>query len=96
MADLVKIATRDAYGKALAELGREKADLIVFDLRDRAYLRPCHSMINNIVFSAMGTDVCLTMVDGKVLYRDGLYTTIDLERVVRNADASIQKILSQL
>ena len=53
-------------------------------------------MVNNVVFSAMGTDVCLTMVDGKVLYRDGLYTTIDLERVVRNADASIQKILSQL
>ena len=73
-----------------------KADLIVLDLRDRAYLRPCHNMVNNVVFSAIGTDVCLTMVDGKVLYRDGLYTTIDLERVVRNADASIQKILSQL
>ena len=31
MADVVKIATRDAYGKALAELGQEKSDLIVFD-----------------------------------------------------------------
>ena len=73
-----------------------KADLIVLDLRDRAYLRPCHSMVNNVVFSAMGTDVCLTMVDGKVLYKDGLYTTIDLERVVRNAEASIERILRQL
>ena len=34
--------------------------------------------------------------DGKVLYRDGIYTTIDLERVVQNAEASVQKILSQL
>ncbi len=31
MADLIKTATRDAYGKALAELGAEKENLIVFD-----------------------------------------------------------------
>ena len=73
-----------------------RADLIVLDLRDRAYLSPCHSMVNNVVFSAMGTDVCLTMVDGKILYKDGIYTTIDLEKVVYNAQASIKKILSQL
>ena len=31
MADIIKTATRDAYGKALAELGKEKDNLIVFD-----------------------------------------------------------------
>ena len=31
MADIIKTATRDAYGKALAELGQEKENLIVFD-----------------------------------------------------------------
>ena len=31
MADMIKTATRDAYGKALAELGQEKSNLIVFD-----------------------------------------------------------------
>ena len=31
MADMKKTATRDAYGKALAELGREHPDVIVFD-----------------------------------------------------------------
>lgn len=73
-----------------------RADLIVLDLRERPYLQPCHDPVNNVVFSAIGTDVCLTMVDGKVLYRDGVYTTIDLERVVKNADASTQKILHRL
>lgn len=73
-----------------------RADLIVMDQRDRAYLRPCYDMVNNLVFSGMGTDVCLTMVDGKVLYRDGVYTTIDLERTVRNAEQSVEKILRQL
>lgn len=73
-----------------------RADVIVLDLRARPYLYPCHDMLNNIVFSAMGTDVCLTMADGKVLYRDGLYTTIDLESVIRNAENSVEKILRQL
>ena len=31
MADMVKIATRDSYGNALAELGKEFKDLVVFD-----------------------------------------------------------------
>ena len=73
-----------------------RADLIVLDLRGRPYLRPCHDMVNNVVFSAQGTDVCLTMVDGRVLYRDGLYTTMDVERVACLAEASVKKILKQL
>ena len=73
-----------------------KADLIVLDQRQRPYLRPCHDMVGNVAFAAQGTDVCLTMVDGRVLYRDGAYTTIDLERVVRNAEASAKRILSEL
>jgi len=32
----------------------------------------------------------------KVAYKDGIYTTIDLEKAVYNAEASIKKILSQL
>lgn len=31
MADMIKIATRDSYGKALAELGKEHPDLVVLD-----------------------------------------------------------------
>ena len=73
-----------------------RADLIVLDLRERPYLRPCQDMVNNVVFSAVGTDVCMTMVDGKVLYRDGLYTTMDLERVAYQAEQSVRKILSRL
>ena len=31
MGDIVKIATRDSYGNALAELGKEKENLVVLD-----------------------------------------------------------------
>ncbi len=73
-----------------------RADLVVLDLNNRPYMTPCHSMVNNVVFSAMGTDVCLTMADGKVLYRDGVCTTMDLERILYNANQSTRKILAQL
>ena len=85
---------RDEHGGQLA-VGNW-ADLIVFDLRNKPWLQPCHDMVNNIVFSAVGSDVCLTMVNGKVLYRDGIYTTIDIEKVIYNANMSTAKILNQL
>jgi len=72
-----------------------KADLVVLDV-DRPWMRPCHDMVNNLVFSAQGSDVCLTMADGRVLYRDGLWTTIDVERTAALAEESVKKILAQL
>ncbi len=57
-----------------------RADLIVLDM-EAPYWKPVHNLLNNLVYSASGTDVCLTMVDGKVLYRDGEYLTIDIEKL---------------
>jgi len=72
-----------------------KADLIVLDI-DQPYMKPIHSLLNNVVYSACGTDVCLTMIDGKVLYKDGVYTTLDLERITYEVEKSRNRILSQL
>jgi len=72
-----------------------KADIAVLDV-DHPWMRPCHDMVNNLVFSAQGSDVCLTMADGRVLYRDGLWLTMDVERVAALAEESVQKILAQL
>jgi len=73
-----------------------KADLMVLDLRNKPHMYPCHNMLHNVVFSAQGSDVCLTMVDGEVLYRDGVYLTLDIERVIAEAEGSVNKILKQL
>ncbi len=73
-----------------------RADLIVLDMQNRPYMTPCHDMINNVVFSALGSDVCLSMVDGKVLYKNGEYTTLDLERIAFDANKSIERILKKL
>jgi len=73
-----------------------RADLAVLEVQGRPYMHPCHDMLHNLVYSAQGSDVCLTMADGRVLYRDGVYTTIDIERVIANAEISVNRILKEL
>lgn len=72
-----------------------KADLIVLDIMRPNYI-PVHNMANNIVYSACGGDIVMTMVDGKILYKNGEYTTIDIEKTIFEVEKATKKILSQL
>ena len=84
--DALKMATRDggvALGRktGVIEAGYE-ADLILVDF-SHLNLTPCHSVISNLAYAAHGSDVCMNMARGKVIYKDGDFLTIDLERVKR-------------
>ncbi len=87
-----------AQGRADCGLIKEgfRADITVLDLKNRPYMFPCHDMLHNVVFSAQGGDVCLTMVDGEVLYKDGVYLSLDIEEVISRAEESVKKILREL
>jgi 5-methylthioadenosine/S-adenosylhomocysteine deaminase len=56
-----------------------KADLVMIDI-DTPWMYPVHNLVTNLVYSASGSDVVMTMVDGRVLYENGEYTTIDIEK----------------
>jgi 5-methylthioadenosine/S-adenosylhomocysteine deaminase len=71
------------------------ADLIVLDI-DVPWMWPVTDMVRNLVYSAQGADVVLTMVDGRVLYRDGEYTTIDVERARFETQKARDIIVAQL
>ena len=53
-------------------------------------------MANNLVYAAAGSDVVMTMVDGKVVYKDGDFLTLDMERTIFEAEAATAKILKML
>ncbi len=53
------------------------ADLILLDFT-KPHLTPCHNVLTALVFSAKGSDVALTMVNGKILYKNGEFPTLDL------------------
>ena len=61
------------------------ADLILLDF-DHPNLVPCHDVAANLVYAANKSDVVLTMARGEILYRDGEYFTIDLEKVRHEVD----------
>jgi 5-methylthioadenosine/S-adenosylhomocysteine deaminase len=72
-----------------------RADLIVMDLSG-SHLHPVHDLYNNLVYAASGSDVTLTMIDGKVVYDDGTWPTIDIERVKAEAGRATRRILGAL
>ena len=57
------------------------ADIALVDF-SAPHLMPCHNVLNGLVWSAKGGDVAMTMVRGKILYRNGSFPTIDLQQVV--------------
>lgn len=73
----------------------QKADIIVINT-DTPYMYPQTDILCNIVYCAQGNDVKLTMVDGKVLYKDGEYLTIDIEKVKSQTQMHTDNILKQI
>lgn len=72
-----------------------KADLIALRT-DVPNMHPIHNLANNVVYAAAGSDIALTMVDGKILYKDGEYTTIDIEKTIFETEKATAEILKQL
>lgn len=58
------------------------ADLIMINT-EQPHLWPCYDPISTVVYSAKGSDVELTMVRGRVLYRNGKWLTMDVEAAMR-------------
>ncbi|MBR0414513.1 MAG: amidohydrolase [Clostridia bacterium] len=59
-----------------------KADIAALDL-NKPHLLSGYDDRSLLTYSAQSSDVCMTMVDGKILYENGAYLTIDQERVYR-------------
>lgn len=68
-----------------------KADLILIDM-DKPHILPVHNVLSAVAYSVQGSDVYMTMVDGRILYENGEFKTIDKEKVKYN----IQKCYDRL
>jgi 5-methylthioadenosine/S-adenosylhomocysteine deaminase len=69
-----------------------KADVIAVDM-DRPHLVPNTDPLSNLLYSAQGGDVCLTMVDGRILYENGEFTTLDRDRILFEARKAAKRLL---
>ena len=69
-----------------------KADVVAIDM-DRPHLTPNTDPLSNLLYSAQGGDVCLTMADGRVLYENGEFTTLDKDRILFEARKAAKRLL---
>lgn len=72
----------------------KKADIIAVDTK-APHLVPSFEPLSTLIYSAQGSDVKMTMVDGKILYENGEYKTIDAERVYHDVAAAVKRLYNQ-
>ncbi len=72
------------------EVGK-KADIIAFDL-DRPHLYPNLDPVALLCYSAQGSDVCMNMVDGRIVYENGEFLTLDREKIMYEARKVVEKL----
>ena len=68
-----------------------KADIIAISL-DAPHLRPVIDEKALVTYSAQSSDICMTMVDGKVLYENGDYLTLDKEKIYYDIEKAVKKL----
>lgn len=69
----------------------KKADLIVIDMH-RPSMQPINNITKNLVYSGGKDIVKMTMINGKILYDNGEFKNIDVEKIYANAQAVIDRI----
>jgi cytosine/adenosine deaminase-related metal-dependent hydrolase len=97
---VLEMVTIDA-AKALgleAEIGSleagKKADVILVDLF-KPHLMPLNMPVYRITSFASGSDVCTTIVNGKVLMEDGKVNTVDEAEVMELAQVATDRMLQR-
>lgn len=69
----------------------KRADLIVVD-GNAAGLVPRYDPVSHLVYAARGGDVKVTIVDGRVLFDEGRFTSLDPDRTLADARRMAERI----
>lgn len=68
------------------------ADIIMIDLK-QPNMQPIHNIPKNLVYSGSKSNVCMTMIGGKILYRNGEYNMGDsIEHIYARCDEIVRRL----
>ncbi len=70
----------------------KKADLIVMDLK-RPNMQPINNITKNIVYSGSKENIKLTMINGKIVYKNGEFIGADIEKIYSQAQEVVSRII---
>jgi 5-methylthioadenosine/S-adenosylhomocysteine deaminase len=58
----------------------------------RPNMQPINNITKNIVYSGSKENVKMTMINGKILYENGNFKNIDIEKIYAKSQAVIDRI----
>lgn len=71
------------------------ADIVLIDLQ-QPNMQPDHNVIGNLVYSGNKSNVRMTMINGKILYKDGRFNVGEhAEQIYGKCNAILQRIINQ-
>ena len=87
-------------GDEIGSLERgKKADVILVDLKRPSMMPvlrgPVRNIVPNLVLSARGDEVCLSIIDGRIIYENGKITTIDEEELLESIQRETEAVNKQ-
>lgn len=94
--DVLKAATIGSahcmglYDCDVIDVGK-KADLIVIDMQ-KPSMQPINNILKNIVYSGSKDIVKMTMVNGRILYENDEFKSIDTEKIYKNAQRATDRL----
>jgi len=69
----------------------KRADLIAIDM-SAPHLHPALDIPSLIVYSVQGSDVCMTMSEGRILYENGEFLDLDKREILENLEKAVEKL----
>lgn len=95
-AESLRIATENgARIQGRADTGRlavgMRADIAALRL-DSPHMVPDNDPLALVTYSAQGSDVAMTMVDGSILYENGVFLTLDRDDILARARAAARRL----
>ena len=73
--------------------GGKKADIIMIDLH-QPNMQPIHNIPKNLVYSGSKANVCMTMINGRILYQNGeFYVGESPERIYAECNQIVKRML---
>ncbi len=72
-----------------------KADIVIVDMK-KPHLTPCFDVTSHLVYSAKGSDVRTTIVDGKILMDDYKVLVLDEQKVIEEAQKAAEELVARV
>ena len=70
------------------------ADIIVVDM-EQPHLTPRHRTVSALTYSARGSDVVYTIIDGTIVYEDGSCTLVDEVAIMDEAQSRSEELIAR-